>query len=1190
MQKTVSQILEGKFDHEKGSLDFSCTKIELSLKKGESFEGAFRIRSEEGRFTDGRVISSDLRMECLTDEFVGCDEEIRFCFHGENLEAGDVVKGNFYVISNHGEYYLPFVVSVEHIVLESSVGVIRNLFHFANLAKSNWQEALRLFYSPEFYPVFDGSDAQFAEDYRALSVYEGSEQNMEEFLIRINKKQKVEYLAQEDGILLETARPADAYAVLEKELNVVRNGWGYTRLCVECEGEFLFTEKEVLTDDDFLGNRCTLPVFIDSSRCRDGRNFGRIFLYNSYVSLEIPVTVRIGEGASARTRDITGKRCTVQLMEFYQAFRTKKISTGTWLKETKALVGKLVALNENDIAARLFQAQLLITEDSCNEAGWILDHAAGLLEKYGGDETLHAYYLYLTTLIHREEKYVNRVAAEVEHIYRKDQTNWRVAWLLLYLSEKYQKSAADKWSFLEEQFAIGCSSPILYIEAVSLLNMNPALLRRLGNFERQVIRYGIRQELLKAEVTEQFLYLVEKVRSYSGLLYRCLVSLYEKKKDVRILQQICTILIKGNRVGEDCFAWYRLGVENNLRITNLYEYYMLSLNPDKAQEIPREILLYFSYQNSLDYERTAYLYDYILQNEDRLGELCETCRSRMEYFCVDQIMKLHINRHLANLYRRLLQPGMITEQLAEPLSRLLFAHRICVEDDRICRVFVYQPGNLYPAEYRLTDGRAWISLYGSRYTIVLEDACQNRFLKTVDYTLEKLMLPGKYLRTLADLPTDNPELTLYLCESGREEAEKDREWLQRLRKVADSDYVEDTVKRELTMLLVQGYYEMEDERLLNGYLAQIDPEMLTAEERGTLVRYAMLRGNRELAGRWLTRYGPYFMDAKLLVRLIGPMMEEKYMLEDAVLKASALYVFQKGKYDGTVLRYLTLYAEGMTKNLRDIWKAAQSFAVDCYALSERILVQMLYSGSYVGEKMDIFHYYLSQGAKPEVEEAFLTQCAYDFFVRERLTEKTVFEEIGRLYSRTESVQRVCKLAVLKYYAENRSELTEDMTGLVRRFLEEMLDQGIHLEFFREYRDSARAAQELEDKTIIEYRAAPQAKARIHYVILHEDGESGEYTTEAMQEVYDGVFFKEFILFFGETLQYYITEDNGGGEQLTESGTLQKSDIRGREAESRYHLVNDIVISRTLQDYDTMEKLLEEYYRKDFYVSRFFTLK
>lgn len=1202
MQKVIDQIMEENFDYENGSLDFSCAKIEISLNRGEVYEGSFRIYAGQGQFTNGTVLSSDLRMECMTKEFIGCDEEILFRFHGENLEEGDVVKGNFYVISNQGEYYIPFVVSVEHALLDSSIGAVRNLFHFANLAKSNWQEAVKLFYSSAFCSVFTGGDTQFAEDYRALSVYEGSEQNMEEFLIRVNKKQKVEFLVQEEELILDAVRSTGAYAVTERELTIVRNGWGYTRLFVECTGDFLFTEKQVITDDDFLGNRCVLPVFIDGSLCREGKNYGQVLLYNSFVTLAVPVTVRIGDGSPRNPQVVTRKRCTVQLMELYQAFRVKKISTGTWLRETGKLVEKLVAMDENDVSARLFQAQMLITEERYNEAGWILDHVAELLERGVGSDTLRAYYLYLSTLIHREQKYVDRVTSEVEHIYREDNANWRVAWLLLYLSEEYHKSVTGRWIFLEKQYMAGCSSPILYIEAVALLNSNPALLRRLGPFERQVLWYGAKEDLLKTEVVGQMLYLVEKVKEYSDVLYRTLKKLYENKNDVRILQQICTLLIKGGKTELRYFEWYRLGVENNLRITNLYEYYMMTLdlevsreNPrgisqGASHEIPKVVLMYFSYQNSLDYEHAAYLYNYILQNEDRLKDIYDTYRIRMEHFCMEQLTKAHINRQLADIYNQLLKPEMITEQTCEPLSRLLFAHLIRVEDERLRKVYVYQPGNLDPTEYQISGGKVWISLYGNDYTIVFEDAWNNRFLKNVEYTIEKLMIPGKFLRVLTSFAFDNPELDLYLCNSEKEGAIRSAESAARARRVAESDRVESHIKRELMLKLLQYYYDTDAVDALDEYLLKIAPETLTAEERGNVIRHIVLRGNLELARQWLNAYGPYFIDVKLLVRLIGPLMEKDNMAEDNVLTASAVYAFSKGKYNSTILRYLTMYYRGMTKNLRDVWKAARSFGMDCYSLCENILVQMLYTGSFVGEKMEIFRYYVSQGAKLEVEEAFLAQCSYDYFVKERVTERDVFDEIERMYLRGEPVKRICKLAFLKYYAENQTELTESGAELTGSFLDELLEQHIHLDFFREYRRNDKVIQEMADKTIVEYRAEPHTRVCIHYVLLHENGESDEYSAEYMREVYAGVFFKEFILFFGESLQYYITEERNGDEQLTESGTLQKSDIRGNEAESRYHLVNDIVISKTLEDFDTMDHLLEEYYKKEFLNGRLFELK
>ncbi len=1188
MQKMIDQVLKGNFDYENGSLDFSCTKIELTLKRGQRREGTFRIQSTPGQFTNGMVVSSDMRMECLTGEFTGCDEEIAYCFHGENLDEGDVVKGCFYVISNHGEYYLPFVVSVEHTVLESSMGSIKNLFHFANLAKSSWQEAVRLFYTPEFSRVFAGGDAQYQNVYRALSAVDGREQNVEEFLIQINKKQKVEFLAQTAELSVEVS--PEAGTVTERELVVVRNGWGYTRLHVECRGDFLYVEKEVLTDDDFLGNYCRLPVFIDGKLCRKGRNYGQIRLYNPYVSLTVPVTVKCGDGIPGNNPELARKRCTVQLMEHYLAFRMKKISTATWLKETHILVDKLVSMDDNDIAAKLFQAQLLITEENFNEAGWILDHVADLLADRQSEGTLLAYYLYLTTLIHQDMRYIDDVTADVEHIYRQDNSNWRVAWLLLYLSEDYHKSVTGKWVFLEKQFTAGSSSPVLYIEALALLNGNPALLRRLGSFEQQVLYFGVRQGLLRQDVVEQLLYLVKKVRGCPPVLFRILDRLYRKKKDVRLLQEICTLLIKGGKAGSRYFEWYSAGVEEQLRITNLYEYYMMSLDLREPRELPKVVLLYFSYQNNLDYEHSAYLYDYILQHKDRLGELYESYRFKIERFVAEQIQKEHINRNLANLYNRLLQPEMVNEQNCRQLSRLIFAHLIHVEDERLCKVCVYQPGNLKPAEYAVTGGCTWVPLYGNEYTLCFEDAGKNRFIKNAEYTTERLMMPGKYLSWLLPVVKECPELDLYLCSNEYSRLMEMEGGTERAMRVAASDYVEDKVRKSLYFNLLQHFYDVDDMRTLDEYLKKIPPEELTDRERGDVVRYMVLRGNYELAGQWLKSYGPYFIDAKVLMRILGQMIERENRMEDPVLLAAAAYVFEKGKYDSTVLEYLSLYYRGMTRNMRDIWKAAKAFGLDRYRLTEKILVQMLYSGAFVGEKMEIFRYYLSQGAKTEIEEAFLAQCSYDYFVMERVTEREVFSEVQHMYHRGEAVQEVCRLAYLKYFAENPEERTPDIQPVAADFLKEFLEKKIHLDFFRAYRDVPQVRRAMGDKTVIEYRAAPRSRACIHYVLIHENGESGEYISEYMREVYGSVFFKEFILFFGEEIQYYITEEKNGAEQLTESGNLQKSDDRGDEEDGRYHLVNDIVISKKLQDYDTMDDLLEEYYKKEFMNSRLFELK
>ena len=68
------------------------------------------------------------------------------------------------------------------------------------------------------------------------------------------------------------------------------------------------------------------------------------------------------------------------------------------------------------------------------------------------------------------------------------------------------------------------------------------------------------------------------------------------------------------------------------------------------------------------------------------------------------------------------------------------------------------------------------------------------------------------------------------------------------------------------------------------------------------------------------------------------------------------------------------------------------------------------------------------------------------------------------------------------------------------------------------------------------------------------------------------------------------EEDGESEQLTESGNVQKSDITNTPGNSRYDMINDMVISKTLQDYDTLDSLLEEFYRKEYFGRQLFTLQ
>lgn len=1187
MRAAIDRILEGNFDYEKGSLDFSCSKLEINIFSGELFEGSFTIFGEEGRFTKGFVLSSDSRMECLTEEFLGSREEIGFCFHGENLEEGEVVKGEFQVISNQGEYYLPFVVNVEYRVLASSLGNIKNLFHFANLAKTNPEEAVSLFYSKDFHRIFTGSDRQFYDYYRGLSAIPGNEQNVEEFLIGINKKHKIEYLTDVQEICLEDVRE-----VTETGIQITRNGWGYTRLSVEVEGDFLYTEKSRITDADFLGNSYRLAVYVDEALLHMGNNYGSIRLRDSYSEKRIPVMIN-QKGAGGRGRRALYKKgLIVQLMQQYRDFRLKKNNSAAWLRESSLLVEKMAAEDEGDVPARLFQAQLLITEERYNEARWILDHTADILDSMEEQEpSWLAYYLYLTTLIQREESYVDEITEQVAYLYKKNREEWRIAWLLLYLSEEYSKSFSKKWMFLEEQYGRGSRSPVLYIEALLLLNQNPSLLIKLGAFERQILFYGARYEMLQEDVVMQFVYLVQREREYSDCIYRILKACYQIRPDARILQEICSLLIKGNKTGRKYFTWYALGVEAELRITRLYEYYMMSVDTNTMEALPRMVLMYFAYQNSLNYELAAFLYVNVYRHREKFPELYESYRDIMEQFVTEQIIKGRINRDLAYLYKNLLTERMLTPEVAEALGGLLFVNLVEISVEDIRYVIVCQAGMEGEVRYPVVDGRALVSLPGAESRILFEDGCQNRYMVSIPHTIEKLMLPGKLMKLAAPLAGSIRDLNISMCINGTEPADITEENEIRFRYLLTDGGLQGGLRRSISRKLIQYYYDKDKLQELDECLELISPEGYSASERGELFRYLVIRGQKDKAFSWLTDYGPFGVEPKIVVRLCSRVIQEREFAEDAAITEAVWYAFKRGKYDERGLQYLIRYFRGLTKEMRDIYKAADSFGEDSSALCERMLIQMLYTGSFVGEKMDIFRTYTTGVSGNDVEEAFLSQCAYEYFVKDRVTDSYVFDVITDRFKREEALNQVCKLAYVKFYAEHKEMLTGERQGIVRLFIRELLEEHIFLKMFTEFKELRDSRlNQLSDRVIVEYKAHPDARAIIHYCMEAPEDTEPEYLTEEMRDAIGGVCFKEFVLFFGENLQYYIVEEQGGNEQLTVSAAIQKSDMGSWNLESKFNLINDICISNTLQDYETVDKLLEEYEYTEYLKNGLFRLR
>ncbi len=1178
MREMASRLMGRKWDETTGSLDFSCQEITFSLPPETQKEGSFHVTGPNGELTEGFVSSTDRHMQCLTPWFSGVLDEIGYRFDSSGLREGESVCGNFLILSNQGEYEIPYRITVMPRSLDSSLGNVRNLFHFANLAKCNWAEAVALFYRPDFIRILENSDDNYRKIYEGLSHMPGNEQNVEEFLLVIHKKEKIQYLTDKTKFTAEQTQ--DKQAV---ELTITRNGWGYTRLLVETEGGFLASSKNLLTDLDFQDNVCHLTLLLNKERLHAGCNFGCVTLVSPYESLRIPVQMncRAGRRPTANLRK-EQKQLVLQLTNIYLDYRMKRLQTSAWLAKTRQVVERMNAVDDKNPAGRLFQAHILITEERNKEARWILDHVQMLLKEES--PALHCYYLYLTTLINREESYVAEVARQIRDIFRFYHSDWRIAWLLLYLSEELNRSVTKKWLFLEEQFTRSCTSPVMYIEALQLMNANPTLLMKLGAYEVQLLHFGARRELLTKELAEHFYYLAAREKNCQDTVLKVLYLCYGKKPSPSCLQAICTLLIKGNRTGSAYVKWYRLGVEQELRITRLYEYYMMSVDLDAQEDIPKIALLYFAYRSSLEPEYNAYLYSYVLKHREEYPDLYAAYAPQIERFVIKELYRGSMSRHMAYLYRHVLTKDLLTPDNLQALAPLLFLHEVRCAKEKLTKVAVLHEHMQREETYPLTEGRAYVPLYDKEDALLLEDEDGNRYAVSEEKEIKKLMFPRQVLEQKPDMAGEDLGVNLYLCHDIRNSRIRE-ENAQRYRFLAQSEAMEPAVRQFLQLQLIQFYYQQDMICELDTYLEALQYDSVEDGSRPEMVRFMVFRGMYPKAYQWVTLMGPDQVDAKILVRLCSRMLEKENTVEDARLLEVAFSAFIRGKYDTSLLEYLVRFYEGSTRGMKEIWRAAESFVLDTYPICSRLLIQILYTGGSLGEDAEaIFKTYVNGGAKTEIERAYLDRCAHDYLLRDVPLEAYVLKDILRCFKRKEMLGTACGLAVMRYFADKPQEQDADVRQMLLLCARQLLQAGIQMPFFARYADLLPQMKVFLDRTMVTYRDPARKSVLIHY---RRQGSQEPFARDEMRNMYGGIFVRSFVLFFGEKLEYFITEAKDEAQEPLASGVLEKEEM-GPGSTSRYGRLNEMVRLQAFGRQDETVELLEEYTHLDYMVEQLFT--
>lgn len=1180
MRARIGQIAAGRFNGTKPILAFSEETIDLSVIEGRSEAGSFVIESTNQIKICGIVYSTNPRMECLNPHFEGEKVRIRYQFNSKGLTEGDTCEGKFVIVCNQIEYSLSFCARITRLYAEASTGAVKSLDDFTRLAASNWDEAYHLFYNRNFLNTIPYDNVYERLTYEGFACARPSGQNMEEFLIGVNKKQPVSIsVDKSEEIFMASKEPQSGCFTITKD------NWGYTEIRLRTDCEFIKLSKPVLTLDDFIGKTYLYEYIIDASAMHAGRNFGRIYIDGVYQSFTIDITagVRDDDGSIsdiAVTKDI--KECMVGIMELYTNFRLKRIVTGVWANETISILNHLHALMPDEHMYELMKAQAFIINRQRQEAKWILDDF-----KHSNPDKkapIWGYYLYLMTLLEREPSYVDNMTHEVELIFYENPDSVLLFWVLLFLRDQYFDDSAGKLKDIKYWVLRGCSSPYLYIEAYYLISQDPYLIKELSVFELRILSWAVKEKALTKELAGAIFEAVDLAGGFDNRVYELLTAAYEICPEAEYVGIICSYLIKGHK-NDTCFhKWFELGIENKLRLTGLYESYLITMDDRQISPVPKIIQMYFSYDNKLPYRKLAVLYNNIIAAKETEPEVYHKYRKAMGRFAMDQAQLRHIDDNLAVLYDDMLELGFINEELSAAFSDIIYTHKLIVFDKRIVRAIIYQNEMKEPQIVPVTDQCAYFELFSNDYVILFEDSRGYRYVKSISYRLQRLMDAEKYLDRCISLSPDRPQYIVSHFKNIRDYSDFTKGDLKLFKPVFYSESFSDSYKAVMGYRILK-YCQLHDyEDYVRPFLQSINFDTLQKDARKYLID--MLVSNRlyEKAYDMAMEYGIDMLAAASKVVLCENALKVQHADDDFMVQL-AISAFKTGKYSDLVLKYLCENYTGPTDELINLWHAADKFSISSMKLDERILEQGIYTQIEPEKILDIFLEYYKRAGNDKLILAYISLVAHGYLHSGGCKADFIFDIIEKRFIGNRTLNDACQLALLKYFAE-KTDITQAELEIEDTLLKYYIYNNMYFDFFARLDYRLLKKYFIYDKAFLQYESTPGAHVVLHYS-RDEDGE--EFNSEDMVEMYDGIYVKAFVIFFGELIRYYITEEHDNSIEVKESNRLTCNNIPGDNDHSRYNLINEMIISDTLSDETTLKSNIDEYKRLDAATKQLFKL-
>lgn len=1184
MRERINQLAKGIIDTEVPLITLVPSSIEEIISPGEQTEGRFKVDSHNDLPIRGLVYSSNTRVKIKNSAFGGLRNEIIYEVNSNYLEHEDEIKGSFYLVANSGEQEIPYSFRIKAEKSEQTLRQLNTPDEYAELAKRDLDTAIRLFDYTDFV------QAPFMQDLNIRTLYDGLKNHgsryhqLEEFLVALKVKEPVKVTVK-DRIknYQRSADPIKDCIVLEKST------WGYVTIQIETDGDFIQLSTGAVQDAGFQDDEYRIPYKISPAKLHSGKNFGRIRLTVNEEEIEIKIQVIGNDDSLYLEEDDHFKKDYLKYLKLRLEYESRYPDRKSILSQMLVQIEKMRLSDQESPLLALCQAEIYLLKGSIEKAIPILeDYRQAVMKVRHDQKDLYCFYQYLLLTAVPDEVQKEAFVRLVTRYLETKQIRGTAALLAFTFDEDYLETPEYTLIQLKKMFKQKCSSPFLYLEACKLWTRNPKLLQEIGSFELQAIYCGVKQHMISEELGRSIALLFVSAKRLHPLFYKILMMLYDQYPQKEILTGICSLLIRKNSHEKKDFIWYEKALREEIAITRLYEYFLYSLPDNYEKLIPKEVLLYFSYDHNLDVQGKSVLYHNILMYMDQEDPLYSQYEREIGKFATEQLLNIRMNSRLAVIYDRMIYRDMVDLQMAKVLPAMLKANRLVCSNKMMKSVIVCYQELMTEESYPLKEGVAYVPLFSSKCVILFQDAYGNRYSNAA-YTKNRILVKPELESRCFELCPTHPMLLLQLCKEVSKKDKLDKNEVKILERAITELEIHPFYEHQIQLKILDFYKEqLSDEKNTSesSYLLRINHRKLPRNERNLVCECLIINHYIREAYQMLQEYGWEEIDETQLLQLADKMILQQLFDQDEWLLQLSDYLFQKGYYDRVILDYLSEYFNGSSKQMFRILRQSLIDHVETYDLEERLLGQMLFVNHQ--DRIDqVFDWYIAKkNINERIIKAFFTMKCAEYVLDNLPAKDRVFiylESTIEKLMQQDKIPTLYLLALTKYYS-TLPLLTEEQSGLCQEMMYHLMGQGIVLSYMKNLAAHISVSEDIMNKGIIQYHGKKNSQLELRIRILPEEE---EYHTVSMRRMYQGIFVKQIVLFEGEIAEYQIYEQKEKGAELVFEGSVSCQLSDSAQSKSRFTQLNQMGLCLTVKEDAKLKQAMQDYLIKNTAVDHLF---